>query len=309
MLNRRHLLLSPLLGLGLAQARSRVTLDRISLLTDEAGKSPREALDFAKQYGLKWIEVRGVPGGGGSYWSLPEDRLRAAKQEFDEAGVKVSFLNTSMLKYVLPGAEPARRPNVTEEAWKQRMERDAARFAARMDELASSIRAARILGVDKIRVFAFTRVPDPAPLFPRLAEVLEPMAARAREEGMQLLIENEASCNIARTAELASFFGMMKHKGLGINWDPVNAMHREEPEQFPQAFSLMPKDRIHNVQMKAEALVLGPVRLDWTAIFRQLDRDGYQGRIGLETHVFDGTLIEKAHLSMKRIQEILGELA
>jgi sugar phosphate isomerase/epimerase len=299
----------PLAAAVPALARPRITLDRLSLLTDEAGKSPREAIDFARQYGLKWIEVRGVPGGGGSYWNMPAEKLREARREFDEAGLRVSFLNTSMLKYALPGAEPARRPNVAEDVWRLRLEREAARFEKRMDELDSSIQAAKVLGVDKIRVFAFTRVAEPEKLFPRIAEILEPMARRAREEGMQLLMENEASCNVARTAELASFFKIMSHKSVGINWDPINAIHREEPDQFPGAYALMPKKRIHNVQMKAEGLVVGKVRLDWAGIFRQLEKDGYAGKIGLETHVFDGTLIEKAHLSMKRIQEIFGEIS
>lgn len=305
MFTRRRLLYSAVLPL-LEKAATRVSLDRISLLTDEAAVTPQEAIAFARQYGLKWVEVRDVPGARKSYWSLPEEELKTARREFDEAGLRVSFLNTSMLKYILPGAEPVRRPNVTEEAWKLRKERDAARFAKRMEELDLSIRAAKILGVNRIRIFAFTRVAEPEAVFPRIAGILEPMANRAREEGMELLLENEASCNVARTAELAAFFKMFPHKSAGINWDPVNAMHREEPDQFPQAYALMPKERIRNVQMKAEALVLGPPFLDWGGIFRQLERDGYDGQIGLETHVFDGTRIEKAHLCMKRIREILG---
>ncbi len=291
------------------RAANRITIERISLLTDEAARSPQEAIDFARHYGLQWVEVRSAPGSREPYWSMDEARLRAVRREFDEAGLRVSFLNTSMLKYALPGAPPPRRPNVTEEQWKVRLEREAGRFEKRMEELELSMRAARILGVNQIRVFTFTRVEEPAALFPRLAEILEPMANRAREEGMRLLIENEASCNVARTAELAEFCKLMPHPQIGINWDPVNAMHREEPDQFPQAYALMPKQRLGNVQMKAEALVIGKVLLDWGAIFRQLEKDGYAGCVGLETHVFDGTLIEKAHLSMKKIQELTGAAA
>jgi sugar phosphate isomerase/epimerase len=52
--------------------------------------------------------------------------------------------------------------------------------------------------------------------------------------------------------------------------------------------------------------VIGPRKIDWTSIIQQLNKDGYQGCIGLETHVFDGTLIEKAHLCMKEIQGYFG---
>lgn len=304
-MHRRSFLLSGALA-ALARGSNRIQLDRISLLTDEAAKSPEAALAFAREYGLKWVELRGKPGGGGSYCFMEPAELQEVRRQLDEAGLKVSFLNTPMLKYALPGAEPVRRPNIAEDVWKKRLERDAARFEKRMEELEKSVRAARILGVNQIRVFAFTRVAEPESLFPRVAEILKPMADYAREEGMRLLIENEASCNVARTAELAKFFSIMDHNGLGINWDPVNAMHREEPDQFPQAYSLLQKKRIGNVQMKAEGLILGKQILDWGAIFKQLEKDGYNGCIGLETHVFDGTLIEKAHLSMKKIQELVG---
>jgi sugar phosphate isomerase/epimerase len=56
--------------------------------------------------------------------------------------------------------------------------------------------------------------------------------------------------------------------------------------------------------MKARGLVIGPEFLPWGEIFDALAADGYSGKIGLETHVFDGTLIEKAHLCMQKILEL-----
>lgn len=305
-MNRRCFLLGPLAA-GFAAARESIGLDRISLLTDEAAKSPQEAIDFARQYGVRWVELRSVPGArGASYWSMEEGPLREVRQTLDRAGLRVSFLNTSMLKYALPGAEPVRRGNATQEAWQARLERDARRFDRRMDELMLSIRAARILGVGMIRIFAFTRVAQPESLFPRIAEIVQPLAHRAGEEGMTLLIENEASCNVATTAETARFFDVQKHPHLGINWDPINALHAREEVQFPAAYALLPKNRLRNVQMKAEGLVIGKTLIDWRGVFDALATDGYQGKVGLETHVFDGTLIEKAHLSMKKIHELTG---
>ena len=56
--------------------RHRIDLSRISLLTDEVGKSPAESIAFAKQYGIQWVELRGIPGKGTTYAFLPEPELR-----------------------------------------------------------------------------------------------------------------------------------------------------------------------------------------------------------------------------------------
>jgi len=62
------------------------------------------------------------------------------------------------------------------------------------------------------------------------------------------------------------------------------------------------------VQFKAKGVMEGPEKLDWKAILRALDRDGYKGQIGLETHIFDGTLIAAAHTSMREMLRIIGDL-
>jgi hypothetical protein len=57
--------------------------------------------------------------------------------------------------------------------------------------------------------------------------------------------------------------------------------------------------------MKGHSLLDAERKLDWRAIFAALDRDGYKGYAGLETHYFDGTMIEKSHLSTKEIIRLL----
>ena len=49
----------------------------------------------------------------------------------------------------------------------------------------------------------------------------------------------------------------------------------------------------------------GGMRIGW---YMALDQDGYQGKIGLETHLFDGTLITAAHTSMEEIMHIVSEI-
>lgn len=284
--------------------RHRIDLSRISLLTDEVGKSPADSIAFAKQYGIQWVELRGIPGKGTTYAFLPESELRDFAKTLKDAKLRVSFLNTPMLKFPMPGTEPKRRRPESAEQKAKRQDRDKRSFDDRFVALDKAILAAHTLGVKGIRVFAFSRVEDPETVLPQIAQVLIEMAKVAEKQGVQLLIENEASCNVGTSAELKRICELVPSKAFGINWDPVNAMALQETP-WPDGYNLLPHKRVHNVQMKARALVIGPPFLDWKAIYHQLEADGYEGKVGLETHVFDGTLIEKAHLCLKKIEELV----
>jgi sugar phosphate isomerase/epimerase len=273
-----------------ALAGTRIDKGRISAITDEIAKSPAEAIAFAQKYGLKWLELRKVPGGRPEYFDLPAGELKEAAKQFRDGGVGISFLNTSMLKYALPGAEPV-----------DPRRRNAARFEHRQDELKRSIEAAHILGTNKVRIFTFYRAPHWDKVRPRVAEVVNELAEIAAREKIHLLIENEGACNVATAAELVELLKDIPSKWVGINWDPLNAAHKQEIA-FPDGYERMPSQRIGNVQIKGKSILPGPEWMDWTAIFRRLEKDGYNGQAGLETHIFGEIQVQKSHES---IQEIL----
>ncbi len=169
------------------------------------------------------------------------------------------------------------------------------------------MQAAHLFGVDKVRVFTFSRVADPAVLLPRIAEILDEMAELAGRERIHLLVENETSCNVSTCSELAALMKLLPSKWIGINWDALNgAAYQEAP--FPDGYRLLPKRRIGNVQIKGKSVMDTPERLDWQAIMEAMMHDGYRGRFGLETHVFDGTLIQASHTSMREIMRIVQAL-
>jgi L-ribulose-5-phosphate 3-epimerase len=292
----------------LLSAKNQFDMSRIAVLTDEVGKTPAEAIDFAKKYGVSWLELRSVPGRkpGGHYGHLPEAELKQAVKEFHDNGLKVSFLNTGFFKITLPGTEPVFRKPETPEARERRLARSKTEFENRKERLLEAIRSAHIIGVDKMRVFTFLRVEKPESVFQQVADVIGEMSAIASKEGIKLAVENEGACNVVTSSELATFIKLLPEKSVGINWDPFNGTSFKEIP-FPDGYKLLPKKRILNVQMKGHSLVDPERKLDWRSIFAALDKDGYKGKAGLETHYFDGTRIEKSHESLQEIRRILTE--
>ena len=71
---------------------------------------------------------------------------------------------------------------------------------------------------------------------------------------------------------------------------------------------MLPKKRILNVQIKGKSVLDYPEKLDWRTIFQTLQKDGYQGKIGLETHIFGEGQITASHNSMREILRIVQEL-
>ncbi len=304
---RRQLLRNSLMGGGAAslaawptpsQAKA-IGRDRVSAITDEIARSPEQAIEFCHQYGLKWVELRGVPKADGArnreYFRLPETDLKAAARQFSDAGLGVSFLNTSMLKFWLPGTEPAN----------PRTKQDPTRFTRRREELEQAASAAHILGTDKVRIFTFLRVKDADSVTRRTTEVIDELAESAARLKIRLLIENDTACNVGSAAELSVFIKRIKSKWVGINWDPLNAEHSSEVA-FPDGYQLLPAAKIWNVQIKGKSILPGPEWMDWAAIFRRLAKDGYRGQVGLETHIFGQIQVQKSHESLRELLRIVS---
>lgn len=301
-IRRRECLLS-LLALGGARAQSVLDPSRLSVITDEAARSPQEAIAFARKFGLRSVELRAVPGRRIHYADLPEQELRNAARELRENGLRVSFFNSGLLKTTLPGTEPVDAAHWSPEQRAARLARHQQAFDNRLEDLRRNIRAAQILGASQLRVFAFLRVQDPLSLFPRIAEILTEMAAVARQEGVRLLLENETSSNVATSEELARMLTLIPDPAFGINWDPMNG-RRFGDIPFPDGYRALPRARLHNVQIKGHTVIDDRQLLDWRSIFATLTADGYAGCFGLETHIFDDRLIEHSHECMEILLRI-----
>jgi sugar phosphate isomerase/epimerase len=278
-------------------AKSRITKSRISAITDESGRTQTEAIAFAKQHGLQWVELRTVPESKKEFALLSEPELKRYDTELAANKLKVSLLKTSLLKFPWPQLSPG---DPDSEANNQR-------WARRKEDLGRAIVAAQILGVDKIRLFTGARVPNPESAYPKIVQTMEELIPLAENAKVRLLIENEPSQNIGTCAELKAIMDLLPSKSIGFNWDAQNALSLQETP-WPGGYGQLPKARMLNAQIKAEGLSNGPGQINWRAVMEAMQRDGYPGEISLATETFDGTF-EKANDSMREVMHIVGELA
>ncbi len=298
---RRDFLPALLAGAGsLARAASNFDRSRLSIFTDEIGTLDA-AIAFARQYRLQYVELR-------AYRPRPDREWRETRQRLDDAGLKVSFFNSALLKYTLPGTTAVKWEDFYENLYRAEGMTPEKLFARRDEDLDGALRAAEILGAPAIRTFAFWRVAEPGALTARLADLLGPMAERASRAKVALALENEFATNCGTTAETMAVLDRVP--GLRLNWDPQNSVALGE-KVYPDGLARIPVGRLANVQIKAEGLIGfgGAPKLDWAGIFTRLAAGGYRGCFGLETHTLKGpeVNIPASHDCLKAMLRLVGE--
>jgi L-ribulose-5-phosphate 3-epimerase len=271
---------------GLGAARSRITKTRISAITDEIGRTQSDAVAFAKQYGLQWVELRTVPETKKEFAFLTEPEVKRYAAELSANRLKVSLLKTSLLKF----------------PWDSETER----WGKRKDDLSTTLNAAQILGVDKVRIFTGARVANPETAYPKIVQTMEELIPLAEKARVRLVIENEPSQNIGTAAELKAILELLPSKSIGFNWDAQNALSLHETP-WPDGYAKLPKSRMLHAQIKAEGLTDGAGKIDWKSILEAMQRDNYQGETGLATEIFDNTF-DRANDAMGEILHIVGRL-
>ena len=302
MILRREFLLTPVVLLG---AQTKLDRSCLSVLTDEVGPDIKSAIAFCKRYKLRWVELRVSTDHNLMYDALSIAQLKEAAKQLSDAGLRISFLNTAMLKYTLPGTVAVKSEDWYENMYKRLGLTPEKMLAERKQSLERALTAAQILGVKQIRSFTFWRVANPASVYPRLKELFQEMEAPAKKAGVRILVENEYSTNVATSDETVAFLKLLPSNQFGLNWDPQNSASAGEAV-FPAGYNKLPKARIANVQLKAEGLgLLGTGNpLDCGGIIRALYKDGYKGLIGLETHS-EKPPAENVPISHKCIEKLI----
>ena len=291
-----------------ARAASGSHTSQLAAINDEIGPTLDESISFAKQYGIQWFEMRSAQTPGKTQYceTLSSPALRELKKRLDDNGLRISVLDTSVLKCALPGTTPVKREDFYVRYFAELGLNDDDLYRKRFEMLKRGIDVAHALGTRDVRVFSFWRVEDPKQVVPRVAEHLNELAEAARKEDGRMLLEDETSTNVATSDETAEMFRLVPSSGLALNWDPSNSAALEG-SPFPDGYAKLPKNRIANVHIHAEGL-LGPKQpLDWAGIFHAMLKDGYTGRFSLETHRGRGPgNVKASHECMAKMIQLIN---
>jgi sugar phosphate isomerase/epimerase len=240
-------------------------------------------------------------------WDAKE--LAEARRLLEKFHVRVACIASPIFKADWPGAPKSKYSPVGAEF-------GAAFTFNQQDELLErSFELAKAFNTDRIRIFDFWRLDDQAPHRKDIDEKVRAAAVKAGKRGLTLVIENEMACNTATGAESARLLNAIQEPSLELNWDPGNAVHRDEIP-YPDGYARIPKGRIGHVHCKDavkgadgktwEWAAMGRGVIDWAGQFRALKQDGYRRVVTLETHwKGGGTPEESSRQSFAGMKQLL----
>jgi sugar phosphate isomerase/epimerase len=255
----------------------------LGIITDQVDLNLDLVLNrFYRKYQLRWAEIRYVALAGLKryvYSDATPDQLKEVRRQLDDAGVKLSVLDTAIFKITLPRTVPAvESPAYVDPAQNQ--------YSRQTEDLKRAADAAHALGTNRIRVFTFRRVAQPAAIFPRVVEELERALAVAQQQDIILLVENEYDCNVATGNEIVKLFQAIPDKRLMHNWDPCNAYEMGE-QPFPGIWNQLDHTRIRHIHLKdatgKDWKPIGAGKIDFAGQFRALEAIRYSGTLSVET--------------------------
>ncbi len=172
-----------------------MTLPRLALavIGDEIGPSLEEMISFCAENDVRRLDMRTV--GGRNLLGMPLDEVATIARTIEKAGLSVPTFVSPVLKWPMPGKEPA--------GGKVDFAFDPATCPAD-DPLAHAFDVAVVLKARKLRVFSHLRYQgyQPFDLIPRF----ERLADLALTYSVDVEIENEPVCNIGSGAPPGPFF-------------------------------------------------------------------------------------------------------
>jgi sugar phosphate isomerase/epimerase len=257
---------------------------KLGVITDEVSPDLRTVLsDFYPKYGLKWAEIRNLKLRDKSayfYRSATVREAQAVRKQLDDAGVKMSVLDSGIYKIPLPGTKPLGE-NASD------LNPEHSEYDRQLDDLKHAAEVAHTLGTDRIRIFTFKRVANPDAIFGRIVDELNKALLVAKQSGVILVVENEFDCNTATGTETAKLFKAIPDRTLMHNWDPGNCYEAGE-KPFPNAWDQLDHSRIVHIHLKdAKGKKWEPIGagdIDFVGQFEALKKMRYAGTMSLETH-------------------------
>lgn len=255
----------------------------LGIITDQVDFDLGRVLStFYAKYRLRWAEIRELKLDGKRryvYTDATPAELKQIRRQLDDAGLRLSVLDTAIYKIVLPGTTPVENSAAY-------LNPEHGKLGRQMEDLKRAADTAHALGTQRLRVFTFLRVANPASIFDRIVEELHTALDIAKQQDITLLVENEYDCNTASAAETARLFNAIPDRRLMHNWDPCNCYEAGE-QPFPNAWNQLDHSRISHIHLKDAAgkewKPIGAGEIDFAGQFRALKSMNYSGTLSLET--------------------------
>jgi sugar phosphate isomerase/epimerase len=238
----------------------------ISAFADEIAQDLQTQMDVLEEYGVRYIEMRGVNGKG--LVTYPLDEVREIKKRLDKRGFKLSSVGS-----------PIGKINITDD------------FEPHMELFKHTLQIAEIMGAPYIRMFSFfiPKGEDPARYRDEVMERWNRFIQASGDYDVLLLHENEKDIygdTAERCLDLMKTLNSPKVKSV---FDPANFIQCDE-ETYPKAYRML-KDYVVYLHIK-DALYEdrsvvpsgygdGKVK----EILTDLYKNGFEGFLSLEPHL------------------------
>ena len=255
---------------------------RIAVINDEISVDFDRACAVSHEFGMKWIELRGM--WNKNVLDLDAHEIEESLRLLKKYDLKVTDIASPLFKVDWPGAPKSKFSEANSFG---------ANFTlSQQDEvLDRAMDLAKAFQTDRIRCFDFWRLEDQAPYRAAINEKLRDAAEKVAKKGLMLVLENESACNTATGVEAAKVLSAVQTASFMLNWDPGNAAASGETP-YLDGYRLLPKERIGHCHCKDVvkrgakydwAPMAGGI-IDWAGQFKALKRDGYRHAVSLETH-------------------------
>ncbi len=263
----------------------------ISIFTDELSFDVKESLSIIQNWGIEYVDFRSRINGRGIE-NQSDKELYELKDLVDKLGLKVGALQTSLCKVHLPDVE---------------------RQVKEQEKLEGIIRASRILGTKLVRCFNYWQQEPGDTYFGKLAmmpdqmnEVLtrfEPIAKRAKEEGLILSFEN---CG-QTPDEIFELLKILNVPNWGLAWDVANYFE-VLPEASGDCIDYFTKALKHSnmIHVKSWGVIpeLGYKPVPWERVLAGAATLGMDFPVSIETHNPSDSPYSKDEASLKVFEYI-----
>lgn len=238
---------------------------RIGVITDEVTQDFREALEFAREWGLDCVELRSAwEKGPFDYTDEDIEKIAALSREFS---IPVTAISTPVFK----------------------CEYSEENVRAHTEHLSRLIGYAKILGATKLRCFDFLR--SASVTRDMIKEAYREPIRMCREAGITIVIESEPTTNSSSMAEIAELVEAIDSPTVRALYDPGNNIYSTDESPYPDGF-LKIRPYLAHVHVKdavkeegeAVGAPVGEGLVDYVGIFTELKAMGYDGEVMLETH-------------------------